>query len=552
MQCIGLDDALVDRFRELKKAEDEDADAKIEYARVISELDAVYWKRVEEIVTSRAETSDKRLYFSDEERLLIDVGLLDLRLIKNADERFAMVLLKEIKGVKVPGHFYFTEWLEERHAKNIFLHKIEDHAQESKAGGIDEAQLLTNQKKLFQKVFKAIGHLFEQLPGVSKQVSALAKTGMLDLKALAFFEQTLSTSDPEKNEQKEKFELLLNQLTTKAKNRCRDQAQMKMFDTLATLRKKLRSAIVSQARAESGRKNADGQQGESLSSKDKKNFIRGELRLVRSLIPLGAVEGGLRKTHTSLIASTTRITKDTTEKVTRTIMEVDGTIPDEPNILIAPFTGNGFFEWDRDSLVVPLCAVRTPEEAIANAVGNYRILVDNLHYEGETKKSYTKVMGEVNFKKRFLRDYVNWVVNIGSGNKGAMDAKSYKFFKEEIGPNAYGVIVPLEIRKLTMQERQQFAEDHRQHAERGMLTFGDYYKLGVIYWEVEKLDLAREMFKHAARLAPMDGRTLFSLGQVMKKLMARGEAKAFYRDCIKNAAGTIWQIYSNEALARMD
>ena len=70
--------------------------------RLAGELNALYWRDVEKLLSRAARENPDRIVFSPDERLLLDLGLLDYRLLPGGD-KLRPALLKEVYGPGRPS-----------------------------------------------------------------------------------------------------------------------------------------------------------------------------------------------------------------------------------------------------------------------------------------------------------------------------------------------------------------------------------------------------------------------------------------------------------------
>jgi tetratricopeptide (TPR) repeat protein len=251
-----------------------------------------------------------------------------------------------------------------------------------------------------------------------------------------------------------------------------------------------------------------------------------------------------------LLYDAPRSTKAAVGAVLELVREVDPRLGLTCDLLIAPFTGSGFFEWDRNSLVVALTPARSVEEAVVNAVANYRLLVDARQGSGRLADAYRADHGP-DFRAQFLSDYRAWVLRAGRGRSEAISEPTFRFFAENLGPPAAGPVVPAEMVRLSVQQREAETKRLEGLVRRGQPDFPKVYRLAVLHWQAERIDEAIRMMERAAELNPDHGRTLYSLGALCRRRHLLGTARKAFRQCVQAAPNTLWSIYAHEALRRL-
>ena len=82
------------------------------------DLNTLWWKEAEKILLRVTRSSPDRILLPPEERLILDMGVLDLRLLVGG-EKLHPALLKELYSPGSPNQFYFSEWMIQRYRQFI-------------------------------------------------------------------------------------------------------------------------------------------------------------------------------------------------------------------------------------------------------------------------------------------------------------------------------------------------------------------------------------------------------------------------------------------------
>jgi len=531
---------LTGEYLSLRAEAGEDAKAKRKLSQLQQKLDGLYWKKVESLLESRVSSDRDELNFSDEERLLIDVGLLDVALVENAAENLPQTLVEELNQPGPLNHFYLSEWLEDRYRRYRLTEDVtaaDKESEQQQASKLQQARLA---------VLAKLKALFVGLPGITQELSALLTSGKLDEQILALDVALLSNRKLRRGfRQRKRLILMRGQILLKARARTRDAAALKMFDLLEEIFvRDWRERYA--ARGKNKQKSSTTELKATVSRDKAVDYLLSELRFVKTLLPVGALAGGVARTCAVMFAEGPRVTMADTSRGFALAQACDREYTVDPVVLVAPFRGRGIFEWDRDSLVVSLHPVENPLDSVANAAGNYHMLIDSFQNEGKLRKSYEAAFPGENFQQSFQSDFRAWVTKVGRGETGGMDAARRDFFRENIGPNVDGVLAPATLRNLGPQARQMF----RKRLEKQVSLSGDdgnlRHRLAVLHWQDENLDKALAEMAAAAKLLPGNGAVLFSLGRLLEEKGDRDKAAGMFQICAKKAADSIWKLYAEE------
>lgn len=517
--------------------------------RAIGALDAVYWAKVEEIAASKA-TIPGPMSFNDEERLLIDAGLLDGRLVVGASPELRARLLSEFRQTDPSPCVYLTEWLVERHRHFVLMSEV-DRTSAARPEKEEVAEQIERLRKARAEVYAALTPLMDNLPGLSTRACAAIATGRLDATMEHLIRKRRSEPSPELDRQLARLEAVHRQFMSKVIARCRTEKELKIIEGLRRMRLEIFRAVGRGEEEALGPAGAEEVDSSGLDPEKLRRFLVREARLIRSLLRIGTIGGRKVKAHSVLLRDLKRATRPEVGAVLRHVAEVDPSLSLDHTALIAPSTGSGFFEWDRDSLVVSLFPTRSAEDDVVNAVASYRMTEDELHFGGQLRKAYEQQFSGEKFTERFPRDYKTWVLKMGRGRREGMDEKTFQFFVERIGPNPAGPALPPALTRMTTAARSKHLASCKERIRSGAGTFGDHYHAGVLLWLSSDLQGAVHHLEQATAARPSDGRALYSLGTLLRRMRMRTSARRVLRDCVQKAPNTIWRVYASDALRRL-
>ena len=155
-------------------------DANPELARVAGDLNGLWWRDVERLLARVARDTPDRVAFSADERLLLDLGVLDLRLLPGGD-RHRPALLRELAAPARPNVHYFSEWIARRFRQSLLYGEM------SPPGG-DVPTSTVIIRDLRGRLYMRLNPLFRNLPGFDQKAVELFLSGRVD--------STLDASDP--------------------------------------------------------------------------------------------------------------------------------------------------------------------------------------------------------------------------------------------------------------------------------------------------------------------------------------------------------------------
>lgn len=517
--------------------------------RLISRLDELYWKKVAAVVSGRLADADygaAQIPFGDDDRLLLDFGLLNARLPAGSDTDSLRSRLMAERSQQRPDDLdikYFSDWLESRFR---YLLTIEEVGAEGTVERLLEAS--PELRALVQRrnrLLDALRPYMRQLPGVAEALSRFIADGRLDDLMLRLFLERLRQPGEAVDKRLVRLEAAYRYAMHRLAERLLDENFLNLIDEYSGLRLELFRKVnrLPRGALEPPAASADKERtGRQLAT---------ELRLVRSLLHLGTVSGGISRPHSVLLRDLERATPASVAAVVSLIREADPRLPLERTILIAPFTGNGFFEWDRDTLVVSLIPARSVEEDVTMAASSLRMSLDRFQHDEELKRQYQKAFAGRDFREAFTRDYLAWVLRVSRGQKQHISQQAFEFFVQYIGHNGTDPVPLPELAGLTLAERNRKYQDIVAGLRGGKAGPNDLLVAGVICWHRGDHNAARRYLEQAAGLAPADGRILYSLGALLRNMRMRGTARRYLLQCTRNATPSIWKVYAFEALRRL-
>ncbi len=538
------------------------------YGELMGQIDDYFWQSAERATLEAVPESGDELEFNSPGKLLLDSGLLDLRLVQRPSRDFLERLASELGSPGPEGVFYLTEWLSERYRSFLVTRALpDDRVGESvllKAVDMADAELAQARSQR-NELYRRVRQVFDGLPGMKTDLAVAVGRGAVDdrieelLLAQAMDDRAAEAgkaSDQSAGEQAKRYDGVVQRTLQQAREAVEDEDSLKFLETIVNLRMAIfRKSLVHARRRLSG----DGASAEvpqesrpapQATRSEAERFLRSELRLLRSLLRIGSREGQVAHACSVLLNDVKRTNKMVVSEILDLVREVDPRIGLSHDLLIAPFTGSGFFEWDRNSLIIALTPARNAEEAVVNAVANFRLLDDARSGVAKITTAYREMHG-ANFRQQFLDDYRNWVLRTGRGKREALSDRSYKFFVKNLGPPPSGPVVPHEMGRLSVSERDEEIKRLRRLVHTGSYAGEEAYHLAVLLWQREHIKEAIREMEKAAQAEPGSGRILYSLGVLCRRRRLTGAARKAFRETVRVAPDSLWGIYAHEALRRM-
>lgn len=519
---------------------------------LLGKIDTLYWKQTEAVLREKAQADRDTLDFSPEERLWIDMGYIDPRLVEGADDSLRGRLLEELQTPGPAHHFYLTEWLEDRYRR----YRLQMEVTETKVRGEDAPPPSTDKNAQARAaILTRLAPLFEGLPGISKDVAGIVAGGGLDDTLLKAGLQGLRTPTRTTLVHRNRLFGLRRQVLQRARARTNDPAVIQLFDALESVYKldwRTRHAKAAQeAVSLPAHETPEEEAAAKLTARRDAAaaYIVSELRFAKTLMPLGALAGGVARSLSIMTADGPRVTKRETAEGLERASDCDATFDVDPVVLIAPFQGRGIYEWDRDSLVISLCPVESAGDSVANAVGNYRMLIDSFQGEGALRQAYADEFPGSTFHVDFQADYRKWVTGIGCGRADALPDGKRSFFRRWIGPDCDGPLIPGELRHLSPPALRLIRGRLRKQVESAPGDWNAQMRLAGAAYLAGEMETALGHMTLAAKAAPRNGRVLMGLALLLREQGLREKAASIFSIIRARIPDSIWAVYADDALA---
>ncbi len=566
MELIAEFDGLL---REVQRAKDRQKNAETVTLspRVLTKLEDHYWHRAEAMVRQRvmdADAGKERLVFDRDERLLLDAGFLDQRMILTGNPYPIMArLLSELyEEAGEDGPLYLSGWVSERYREILI--------QESLAAPPPPAERRTRLEAVVErlrntrrKVLSEMTPLFTGLPGLDPEMTTLIVTGRLHEHLEDLGMELAREGSKEIKEKRDRFRGFYLRLLEALRMRVKEKREVLLLTGLRKLDAQIAEELArlrQEERRDETRFVAIHTDRPSLRQK-RADFLEAELGHLRALLLLGTLESGRGSGCPVLLSDLPRLTHGHVARLSRLVNEYDRGVHLIPKVLLAAYGGLGFFEWDRNTLILPLFPAVDLEEAVVRAFANYRLLVDTLHHGGALRRGLGPALGEP-FRDRFVEEYAAWVLRTGRGDEHAQSPEVVDAFARHLGPLPDGPVgesrilamppeeLELELKELTARavaSESSVAGDTRVRERRAHETYRD---LATVLWCQGKTAMALPLLRRALETTPQDTRGHYALALLLEKTGERKEAQEVLRELRGTRPDTLWALYAARRLER--
>jgi tetratricopeptide (TPR) repeat protein len=189
------------------------------------------------------------------------------------------------------------------------------------------------------------------------------------------------------------------------------------------------------------------------------------------------------------------------------------------------------------------------DDSAATALALFRMLDDRLNNGGVLRQAYEKAFPGAVFQNEFPADYRAWLTRVAKGDQGAMNPRRRAFFRETIGPDISGPLLPPNLRNVGPQTMAAIRARLEKQVAAGDADANLHRRLAAIYWRQGDNEAAGLQFTAALRSAPDDGETLFAAGMFLRSRGDNDAAADCFRWGKERATGGMWGIYCRDALA---
>ncbi len=538
--------AFVAADRAAREGNENAAKEKLEHLRTLQKR---YWQMFYTVLSATVAKRHSQLDFADDERLFMDLGLVDPRMLGPGGNLRA--LTGEIKSKSLSGCFYLSEWLGERYHQfqlESDLSVVDDNEEDKYASQLGEAR---------RRVLSRLSDYLTGLPGVPLELSEAFRSGDMDKVVIAAGINCLAHPTRKNFLRRRQLWTMREQVLTKARARASSQNALRLFELLnevyasdwrARFENRQLEGADAPARATAAAKDPSA----SVSVSDPKmDAMMGEARQMRMRMTLMGVIDGKEEPDTVLHGAAPRLTKEALAEFLPLAQTFDRTLAEMPPIIIVPGSGRGFFAWEAGCLLLALRPLVGPDDSLATALAWQRMLEDRFSKGGALRDAYGKAFPGAAFEHDFPAEYRAWLCRLTRGDVSAMQPEKRTFFRDFIGPDLSGPMLPANLRNVGPQTMVAICRRLEKQVAAAAGDVNLHRRLAAIYWQSGEVEAAGLQFNAAMQLAPNDGETLFSAGMFMRGQGDGEAANDCFRFGVERAADSMWGVYCRDALANM-
>jgi tetratricopeptide (TPR) repeat protein len=279
------------------------------------------------------------------------------------------------------------------------------------------------------------------------------------------------------------------------------------------------------------------------------DLLMSEARQIRMrMVLMGAVDGKDRP-DSILNARGPRLDKKTLAEFLPVPQTFDKALAELPPLVVVPGSGRGFFAWETGMIMLALRPLVGVDDSVATAFAWYRMLDDRINRGGVLRQAFEKKFPGAVFQNDFPADYRAWLTRLSKGEVGAMNPQRRAFFRDHIGPDISGPLLPPNLRNIGPQTMVAICRRLEKQLSSGDNDVNLHRRLAALYWQQGNLEAAGLQFNAAMQLAPDDGETMFAAGMFMRSRGDGEAANGCFRYGAERAKNSLWGIYCQDALA---
>ncbi|MDR3211321.1 MAG: hypothetical protein LBU79_05330 [Planctomycetota bacterium] len=524
------------------------AGAEAEGKPFLTILESRFGSNLKSIVEANLSRHHDHPDFANDERLFIDLGLMDVRFVGNDD---LTPLLDELKTTRFPSVFFLSEWLSQRHQTL----QVESSINEMPGAKKKEEQE-TASMKTRRRLLGTLAEYFDRLPGIPSDVLQSIRTGKFDDSLLSFSINLMKNHNRQLLLRRRNLWQFREQVMAKAKARANDNpTTLRLFDALNQLyARDWNERYIMYSLEHSQSKFGEEDEGETESHDNTPPLsLSGLLLLDVKQVNLASilaarVNGDASPDFILHSAETPRLAKADISRLKTLFTTFDRSLGEFPPIVIVPGSGRGIYVWESDYILLFLRPAVNVDDSMATALAFQRMINDCLKNDNALKKAYTEAFPEAVFRNDFPVDYRAWFCRLSHGDISAMSQGRRDFFRFHIGPDITGPMLPANLREVGPQTRDIICRRLEKQIASGEKDYRIHSRLAAIYWYNGNLEAAGVQYNTATIMAPNDGETLFTAGMFMRAADSSKGADTFFRQGAEKANNSLWGIYCQDAL----
>jgi len=234
-----------------------------------------------------------------------------------------------------------------------------------------------------------------------------------------------------------------------------------------------------------------------------------------------------------------------------------------PFVLLVPATGNAIFDFDTNSIILPIIVPGGNfMGSLATGIIEYRLDADE---EKKILTSFNQLpdlktcRSIVQLKARLTKEYIIWMTSEYNGYR-ILSKESKNWFEHEIGPSRNDIFTPLEFQGYTMTsmefnklfddvtERLKEAEESEGKIQP---TADDLWAGALLLFQQGKADKACPLLEQLVKIQPDNKMAWYNLGFVAMKHMNRSLAREAFNTFCKMDTQSWWSKAARDQLRNL-
>lgn len=502
----------------------------------LNKASKAHWKRLEEFIADKI-INNKKLTFSLFEQCQFDYGIWSAEQLRECPDIAEVIaevgeeaeqsvlnavseeLLQTIKehGLNKSGFSGLSSWLSKR-AREYDL--------------LADAELFTlremEKEKLPPELLKyleirskrnaplnAIKKYLPKLPGVHQGIEALLLGGGL------FSEiDSLRCQPSRRPDQQRKMVRLESLWNSIQENLSSMFPEKEVLEALALL-KDISSEIEKVCKTKRVDLNAlRSKAKESLKDKEKAaRRMRRELQLIKSNLNLGAIRSRKKPYNPILQVWPTPCSLEELERVFLSAKKLDRFYPERSVTVLAPGEFDAFYEFDRQSLILPVYDAGNENMQAVRALADFRISIETIKESSAFLDDLSKLQGDEKPFEAFARLYEKWLREGDKGHSTPFSREELNFLIRHVAPGP---------ETLFLRNDRFFIDSTRRAA---LLASTDpetaepekLYELAAQYFATEDFSRSAQIMVRAVKKAPDEAKYDICLAIILLKMKRKNE-----------------------------
>ncbi len=506
-----------------------------------------YWRVFFSTLSTDLTRRRNVLEFTDDERLLMDLGLVDVRMLGDDGPATVRELMEELNTAGNSTCYYLTEWL---------IHRNQQLQLENELSSDDEPETdyASQLREVRHRVLSRLSNLFRGLPGIPLELSDAMRSGDLDNAVL--HAGIVASREPIRRVLIRRRNLwnLREQVLAKARARVSNAETLRLLELLNDIYARDWRERYETFRTEESFSEPDEHSGQADVSVSVNNpnleILMSEAREIRMRLSLLAAIDD-RRLEPVMTAKGLRLNKTMLAEFLPLCQTFDRALMELPPIVIVPGAGRGFYAWETGCVFLSVRPLVGADDSIATSFAWLRMLDDRMNRGGGLRLAYEKQFPGAVFSNDFPADYRAWLTRLTKGDISALNQEKRAFFRDYIGPEINGPILPPNLRNIGPQTMVAICRRMEKQLTSDDTDVNIHRRLASLYWKQENYEAAGVQFNVAMQLAPNDGETLFVTGMFMRASGDNDAARDCFKFGAKRAANSLWGIYCQDALANL-